>query len=64
MVLLFTNKLIMTHLNYFTIHKNKKPKKAKYSDITASQKIGIEKCLAFFKEQTELLKKQKDEQNN
>ncbi len=50
----------MTHLNYFQVHKNKKPKKAKYSDnLTITQKIGIEKCLVFFKEQTELLKAKK-----
>jgi len=52
----------MTHLNYFQVHKNKKTKKAKYSNnLTSTQKIGIEKCLTFFKEQMELLKKQKDE---
>lgn len=43
--------------NYFTIHKNKNPKKAKYSSsLTKSQKIGIEKCYNYFKEQIELLK--------
>ena len=50
----------MTHLNYFQVHKNKKQKKPKYSDnLTITQKIGIEKCLTFFKEQTELLKSKK-----
>lgn len=47
----------MRRKTYFIIHKNKKPKKAKYSNpLTKQQKIGIEKCFVYFKEQMKLLK--------
>lgn len=50
----------MKLLNYFKVHKNKKPKKAKYSEpLTSSEKIAIEKALEFFKGQTKLLKLKK-----
>lgn len=47
----------MKRQNYFQIHKNKKPKKAKYSDFyTKQQKIGISKAITYFDEQTSILK--------
>lgn len=47
----------MKSQNYFQIHKNKKPKKAKYSDFyTKQQKIGISKLITYFDEQTAILK--------
>ena len=43
--------------NYFTIHKNKKPKKAKYSKpYSRLQLQKIEECTQYFIQQTELLK--------
>lgn len=43
-------------VNYFKIHKNKKPKKAKYSSFyTKIQKQNLKKMHKVFIEKTELL---------
>ena len=43
--------------NYFTIHKNKKPKKAKYSKwYTKKEFKKMEECRLFFIQKIELLK--------
>ena len=43
--------------NYFTIHKNKKPKKAKYSKPYSKLQLQkMEECTQYFIQQLKLLK--------
>jgi hypothetical protein len=43
--------------NYFTVHKNKKPKKIKYSSFyTKQEKENIQKCFEDFTKRIELIK--------
>ena len=43
--------------NYFTVHKNKKPKKAKYSNpYTKLEKENMEKCFEDFSKRIELIR--------
>ena len=50
-------------INYFSIHKNKKPKKPKYSHpLSKQQKEGIIKCIElFFKMSNELRAKMNED---
>jgi len=42
--------------NYFTVHKNKKPKKAKYFNFyTKIEKQNMEKCFEDFTKRIELI---------
>lgn len=43
--------------NYFTVHKNKKPKKVKYSKpYTKLEKENMEKCFEYFSKRIELIR--------
>lgn len=43
--------------NYFTVHKNKKPKKPKYSNpYTKLEKENMEKCFDDFTKRIELIR--------
>jgi hypothetical protein len=43
--------------NYFTVHKNKKPKKAKYSNpYTKLEKENFENCIQDFNKRIELIR--------
>ena len=43
--------------NYFTVHKNKKPKKVRYSErYTKQEKENIRKAFEYFTEQIELIR--------
>ena len=45
------------HSNYFTIHKNKKAKKTKYSKPYSKLQLKkFEECTQYFLQQSELLK--------
>ena len=44
-------------MNYFQVHKNKKPKKAKYSKLYSKLEIvKMNKCTDYFMKQIEILK--------
>lgn len=47
----------MGKVNYYSIHKNKKPKKLKYSSFyTKQEKENIQKCFEDFTKRIELIK--------
>ena len=46
------------HSNYFTIHKNKKPKKAKYSKPYSKLQLQkMEMCTQYFLQEIQKIKK-------
>ena len=54
---LFTNNFQNMKSNYFTIHKNKKPKKAKYSKPYSKLQLQkMEECTQYFINEIEKLK--------
>ena len=49
----------MKRQNYFQVHKNIKPKKAKYSDpLSKQQKEGIIECYKLFSEMSNKLREE------